>query len=196
MNNPYVGQISIVAFNYAPDGWYECNGDQTSISQNPALYSLLDSTFGGDNKTYFCLPDFRGRIPIGVGTGAGLYPIRWGDSLGTNYEILAVEQIPAHTHTADISSATVSIPATTANGTQTAPATGFNLSTAVGSTSKAEPSYIYSDGEANVSLGNGTVTGGNVSISDTGNSGKFKIMQPSLGLYFAIAGEGVYPPRS
>ena len=78
----FIGEIKMVAFTFAPRGWAECNGQLLSISENTALFSLLGTTYGGDGRTTFGLPDLRGRVPVGVGQGTGLEPVKQGDKTG------------------------------------------------------------------------------------------------------------------
>ena len=99
MSEPFIGQITLVGFNFAPRGWAFCEGQLLSISQNTALFSLLGTTYGGDGRTTFGLPDLRGRVPIGPGTGPGLPSYSWGQKGGADREALAINQMPGHSHT-------------------------------------------------------------------------------------------------
>jgi microcystin-dependent protein len=78
----YIGEVRLVAFNYAPQGWALCNGQILQISQNQALYALLGNTYGGDGRSTFALPDLRGRLPIHTGQGQSLPPFQWGQKSG------------------------------------------------------------------------------------------------------------------
>ncbi len=95
---PYLGQISIVSFGFAPKGWALCNGQLLPINQNQALFALLGTTYGGDGIHTFALPDLQGRVPLGQGNGAGLSPYVIGQTGGEENVTLTIEQIPAHTH--------------------------------------------------------------------------------------------------
>src|SRR4029077_15430303 len=103
--DPFVGEIEIVGFNFAPTGWATCDGQLLAISQNTALFSLLGTQFGGDGKSTFALPDLRGRMAIGQGQGPGLQNFVIGETGGEEQVTLTVAQIPAHTHRAMGSSA-------------------------------------------------------------------------------------------
>lgn len=96
--DPFLGQISLVGFNYAPRGWAQCNGQIMSIAQNTALFSLLGTTYGGNGQTTFALPDLRGRAPMAFGNGAGLTPRDLGEQGGQEAVTLALPQLPSHSH--------------------------------------------------------------------------------------------------
>jgi microcystin-dependent protein len=96
---PYLGEIRAVAFNFAPRDWAFCEGQTLQIDQYTALYSLLRTSFGGDGMTTFKLPDLRGRVPIGVGTGVGLPAYTLGQQVGAAASPLTTANLPAHTHT-------------------------------------------------------------------------------------------------
>ncbi len=100
MSNPYLGEIRMVGFGFAPKGWAACNGQTMPINQNQALFALLGTTFGGDGITTFLLPDFRGRAPIEVGT-----QFTFGQKGGEELHTLVTAEMAGHTHTATASSA-------------------------------------------------------------------------------------------
>ena len=99
MSEPFVGQIQIFGFNFAPKGWAFCNGQTMSIAQNTALFSLLGTTYGGNGQTTFALPNLQSRVPIHFGQGPGLSPYALGQESGTENETLNVTNLPAHNHT-------------------------------------------------------------------------------------------------
>lgn len=102
----YIGEIRPIAFNYAPQGWLICDGSKVSISAYQNLYALIGQIYGGDGVTTFALPDLRGRVPIGMGTGtSALTPRTIGQLLGAETVKLDVPTIPAHTHSLQVSSA-------------------------------------------------------------------------------------------
>src|SRR5215213_5449370 len=98
MSEPFVGEIRIVGFNFAPRGWAMCNGQILPIAQNTALFSLLGTTYGGNGQTTFALPDLRSRVPIHFGQGPGLSNYDLGQVSGTESDTLIVNNLPAHTH--------------------------------------------------------------------------------------------------
>ena len=93
MAEPYFGEIKIVGFDFAPKGWAVCNGQVLPIAQNQALFSLLGTTFGGDGRTTFALPNLQGRAPVHVGKEVPL-----GQSAGEEHHTLTIEEMPAHAH--------------------------------------------------------------------------------------------------
>lgn len=94
---PFIGEIKIFGFNFAPQNYQLCNGQIVSISQNTALFSLLGTTYGGNGQTTFALPDLRGRMPIGQGQGSGLPDYMMGEVSGTTNTTLTTANLPAHT---------------------------------------------------------------------------------------------------
>lgn len=104
MGTPYIGEIRMVSFPFAPRGWAQCNGQAMPINQNQPLFSLLGTTFGGDGRTTFLLPDFRGRTPLEPGTQAGnVY--NWGQRAGEELHTLVQNELPLHSHVPQASGA-------------------------------------------------------------------------------------------
>src|SRR3954466_13993392 len=99
MATPFIGQISLFGGNFAPRGWAFCNGQLLAISQNTALFSILGTTYGGNGQTTFALPNLRGRMAIGAGTGPGLGAVQLGEQGGTSSVTLTLSNLPAHAHT-------------------------------------------------------------------------------------------------
>ncbi len=95
---PFIGQILAVGFGFAPRGWAFCDGQLLPIAENTALFSLIGTTYGGDGRTNFALPDLRGRAPIGMGRGLGLTPRDLGERSGAEIVNLVEQQMPTHTH--------------------------------------------------------------------------------------------------
>jgi microcystin-dependent protein len=98
MSQPFIGEIRMVGFNFAPQGWATCDGQLLSIQQNTALFSLLGTQYGGDGVTTFALPDLRGRVAVHQGQGPGLSPYTIGEVTGTEAVTLIQSEIPAHQH--------------------------------------------------------------------------------------------------
>jgi len=177
---PFLGQISMFGFNFAPRGWAFCNGQLLSISSNTALFALLGTIYGGDGRTTFALPDLRGRIAMQHGTGPGLSSHSIGQRTGAENLILTVNQMPSHTHAA---TSNVSIGVSDEDGT-TNEAAGNILANTVNN------NY---GGTANGQLGG--VTNG-VTNANTGGNQAFSNMQPFLAINFSIALQGVFPSRN
>ena len=108
MSNPFVAEIRIFRFNFAPKGWAFCDGQLMAISQNTALFSLLGTTYGGDGKSNFALPNLQGSVPMQQGQGPGLSLRDLGESAGEDSVTLLTSEMPAHTHTAQADVATTS----------------------------------------------------------------------------------------
>src|SRR5579872_2527655 len=113
MSQPFVGQISFFGFNYAPQGWAQCQGQLLPIQQYAALFSLLGTQFGGNGTTNFALPHLRGRLPVGKGQGPGLQDYQMGESGGVETVILNASMVPGHSH---------GLPALAGNGNTNIPA--------------------------------------------------------------------------
>jgi microcystin-dependent protein len=178
---PFIGQIMPVGFNFAPRGWSLCDGQLLAISQNTALFSLLGTTFGGDGRTTFALPDLRGRAAVHVGTGPGLTPRRWGERSGTEVNYLNVTQLPSHNH-----AAAINIGGDTALSDQGA-GRYFSNEARGG----ADALDIY-DGVK----GTGQMASDAVITGNTGGGQSVNNMQPWLGIYHCIAMTGLFPSRS
>src|ERR1041385_6732128 len=151
MAEPFLSEIRIFSFNFAPKGWALCNGQLLPINQNQALFSLLGTTFGGDGRVNFALPDLRARTPIHVGSGFTL-----GQKGGESSHTLSISELPTHTH---------SLQATSVDGTQPVAATGLPA--------KAAPANPYL-APANLSALNAG------SVTNTGGSQAHLNMQPFL----------------
>jgi Microcystin-dependent protein len=106
--DPFVGEIRLLPYTFAPLGWQDCDGSLLSISENDALFALIGTTFGGDGVTTFGVPDLRGRLPVHMGTGAGLGTYSLGEMAGTETVTLTSAQMPAHTHVAAATNAVAS----------------------------------------------------------------------------------------
>ena len=105
MSDPFMGEIRLVSFNFAPQGWAMCNGQFLPINQNQALFSLLGTTFGGNGQTTFALPDLRGRAPIHSGSGHTL-----GEKAGEQAHTVTIGELPTHAHTAQANSGNATTP--------------------------------------------------------------------------------------
>ncbi len=110
MADPFLSEIRLFSFNYAPSGWAMCNGQLLPINQNQALFALLGTTYGGNGQTTFALPDLRGRVPIHVGNGHSL-----GERAGEHAHTLSIAELPTHTHVANAASNDASMDAPAGN---------------------------------------------------------------------------------
>lgn len=191
-SDPFIGEISLVAFSYAPDGWALCDGRLLSVSQYGALYSLIGATYGGDGVSTFALPDLRGRAAVGAGAGQGLSPISLGSYLGQESVQLLQSQLPAHTHAASFNSGGVRPVGYSGSASLTDP-TGAVPANPVGEGGVPLPAFA-SAAEANAGLAPLPVQG-QVTVSPTGAGQPLNLRNPALGLNYIIALAGVFPPR-
>lgn len=172
MSEPFVGEIRSFGFNFPPTGWAQCNGQLLSIAQNTALFSILGTTYGGDGKSTFALPNLSGSLAMGAGQGSGLSLRNLGETGGEVTVTLSAQQIPPHSHPAN---------ANPGNGNQATPVGNFWAQDAGGSKE-------YGDvGPAQMAAGAIGTAGGGQSHSN---------LQPYLVLNYCIALQGIYPPRS
>lgn len=179
---PFIGQIMMFAGNFAIRGWAKCDGQLLPINQNEALFSILGTTYGGDGRTTFGLPELRSRVPMHAGTGPGLSTYRLGAKGGTETTTLNETQLPSHTHAV---TSDVSIGVTDEDGT-TNEANGNVLANTVNGNYKA--------GAANGQLGG--VSSVAATSTPTGGGQAFPNSQPFQCVNFLIALVGVFPSRS
>lgn len=172
--DPFIAEIRVFGFNFAPRGWAECNGQLMSISQNTALFSLLGTNFGGDGKVTFGLPNFQGGAAIGQGEGPGLSPYYIGEEGGVPNVTLLESEMPNHTHQALGTREPAEIQA---------PGPDRTLA-------RSAPGYAY---QGNISTN--LVRMDPQSTRLVGGNQPHNNMPPSQVLKFCIALQGVYPPR-
>jgi len=181
MSSPFVGEITIFAFNFAPTGWAKCQGQLLPISQNTALFSLLGTMYGGDGKSTFALPDLQDSVANCVGQGQGLSNYDQGQVGGSPTVTLLTSEIPAHNH---FFSATTNAGTTVASA-QNQPGLGQT-----GTKINSFNANIY-----NTNAASATQPMSPLAISIAGGSLPHNNMQPYLTLNFCIALQGVFPPR-
>lgn len=171
MADPFVAEIRIFPFNFAPKGWAWCDGQLLPLSQNTALFSLLGTTYGGDGKSNFALPDLEGRAPMHPGQGPGLSLHDLGETGGSETVTLLESEIPAHAH---------AVAASEGDGLERVP-TAQMLATGIGiSLYNAPGALAMLAPEA---------------LAPAGGDQPHNNMQPYLTFYFNIALQGVFPPR-
>lgn len=173
--DPFVAEIRIFPFNFAPKGWAFCDGQIMPLSQNTALFSLLGTTYGGDGKSNFALPDLQGSAAMHPGQGPGLSLHDLGETGGTETVSLLESEIPVHAHT---------LMASTTPGNNSTPNAGVALARTVGATP-----YLPASGAVLTQLDPNTLT-------PAGGDQPHNNLQPYLTFYFNIALQGVYPPRT
>jgi microcystin-dependent protein len=175
---PFIGQISLFGFNFAPRGWAQCNGQLLPIAQYQALFSLLGTTYGGNGTTTFGLPDLRGRLPMHV---SAAHP--QGETSGAEQVTLTVAQLPPHSHPVN---ATANLACASGAGTADIPTGNIPAGSAT------DENY------AAASAANGAMAPLNVSgtVGNTGGGQPVPILPPFQVLNYCIALEGIYPSRS
>jgi microcystin-dependent protein len=180
--DPFIGEVVLFAGNFAPRGWALCEGQLLAINANQALFSILGTTYGGDGRTSFALPDLRGRMATQQGTGPGLPTVSLGEKGGTPTNTLTVNQLPPHNHGV---SGDVKLPVS-ANAVDSDDPAG----TYRGSTGSDSYSSSPSTGEYAGALEN------SLSTLNTGSGQSVNNMPPFLGLNYIIALVGTFPSRN
>lgn len=175
MADPFVAEIRIFPFNFAPRGWAWCDGQLLPLSQNTALFSLLGTTYGGNGKSNFALPDLHGRAPLHPGQGAGLSLHFLGETGGSDTVSLLESEIPSHSHTlrASIDPADLTVPSPNRSLASSLGDTAYNTVTNANLTMMAPET-----------------------VSPAGGDAPHNNLQPYLTFYFCIALQGVFPPRT
>jgi microcystin-dependent protein len=183
MSQPYIGQIMIFGGSFAPQGWAFCNGQTMDISQNDTLFNLIGTTYGGDGRTTFNLPDLQGRVPVHIGQGPGLSNYNIGDKAGVESVTLTTPQLPAHNHQ-------VAVVTGTTQGNTSTP--GFQSNSVLAdefqSQANAAFAYVANNGTNQVALGTKT-------IGLTGGSQPHENRQPFLAINYIISLFGVFPSQ-
>ncbi len=168
MAEAFLGEIKVISWNFPPKGWTFCNGQLLPINQNQALFALLGTTYGGDGRTNFALPNLQGRVPIHMGNG-----FTEGEAGGQTAHTLSISELPIHTH---------SINASSDAGSTTVPSTDKILASSLNQTYRAPDAALTSFLPS--------------SISNVGGSQPHENMSPYLVLNFIIALQGIFPSQT
>lgn len=169
MSDQFVAEIRMFGFNFAPTGWAQCNGQLLPLSQNTALFSLLGTTYGGDGKSTFALPDLQGNVPLQPGQGQGLSLYDLGQMSGTEFVTLLNSEIPLHTHTFSASEELVNENNVTAN--------------------------LFGAGETRYGASANVVQMAPQALTPAGSSFPHNNMMNYLTVNFCIALQGIFPSR-
>jgi microcystin-dependent protein len=177
-----MAEIRMFAGNFAPRAWFFCQGQLLSIAQNTALFSLVGTTYGGDGQVTFGLPDFRGRVAVGTGNGAGLPSVVLGEMAGTPTTTLLSINLPAHNHqvTGNVTPRASGDLGSAESPESAFPAGGNNGSKPYSATADTTMQAIQI----------------NLPTTVAGSSAPVSIMQPYLGMNYIICSEGIYPSRN
>jgi microcystin-dependent protein len=170
MPNPFLGEIRMFAGNFAPRDWASCDGQLLPIAQNSALFSILGTTYGGDGRTTFGLPDMRGRVPVGEGTGVGLAQVRLGERGGAEDVTLSAPQMPSHTH-------------------------ALNGSSAMGNAADATNAVSAVNSEMSYSTTAPDIQFNSLAVGAAGGTTPVDLHQPFVSVNFIIALQGEFPSR-
>ncbi|MEM7220635.1 MAG: tail fiber protein [Pseudomonadota bacterium] len=171
---PFIGQVQSFGFGYPPRGWLKCEGQLLPIASHTALFSIIGTIYGGDGRTTFGLPDLRGRVPRGEGTGPGLGNVRLGERGGQESHQLTTNELAGHSH------------ALSANAASGAGEIGSPSDAVVLGSNDAHQHFTTSANE----------TMGPVATAPSGGNAAFEVLGPSLGSNWCIAIDGQYPSRS
>lgn len=174
MADPFVAEIRIFPFNFAPTGWALCNGQLMPISQNTALFSLLGTTYGGDGRTTFALPNLQGMAPLQQGQGPGLSLYDLGQAAGTDSVTLLTSEMPSHSHSVGVNSNP---------GNLQSPASNLILG-------RSQRANAYQDNTTQ-----NLVTMNANALSVAGGSLPHNNLMPYLTVNFCVALQGIFPPR-
>jgi microcystin-dependent protein len=180
MSEPFLGEIRMVGWNFAANGWALCNGQLMPISQYQALFALLGTTYGGDGITTFALPNLQGRVPIHQGTGVGLSPYTIGQSSGSENITLLANQMPTHNHLMGVSN----LPGTVSDPTNAILAQG---NSGAGRSPVPVSNYVSTAAAGTLAP---------AAISSSGGNQPHSNIQPFLCINFIIALNGIFPSRN
>ncbi|MEX1033826.1 MAG: tail fiber protein [Cellvibrionaceae bacterium] len=175
MSDPFIGEIRMFAGNYAPESWALCDGSLLSIAAHDALFSLIGTTYGGDGQSNFALPDLRGRLPMGQGTGPSLTPRTMGEHFGTETVTLTERELPAHNH--------VFTATTTA-------ATGANPDGNLFADTGNDTLYVPDPPSPDLKTMNAKT------VANAGTSQPHDNIMPSVAMNYIICLNGIYPSRN
>lgn len=212
----FIGEIRMFGGNFAPRGWALCDGQLLAISQNTALFSILGTTYGGDGRTTFALPDLRGRLAMHAGTGPGLSTRKLGARTGLETNTLNINQLAFHNHLAGVSSltgtgaitgtATMTVDTTSDNSTSVSNNPNGKILTVADDSAGDQANYVSTGTEDGAlpsepvdftnTMVNINAIGGTITVGNTGNQQPLNNLQPAEVVNFIIQLYGIYPSRS
>ena len=187
MAEPYIGQIILVAFNFAPLAYVPCDGRMLAIAEYDTLFNLIGTTYGGDGQTNFAVPDLRGRVPIGMGAGPALTARTIGEFAGEETVTLTVNNLPVHSHTIDATNVAAAVACRTGAGNARSPVGNVLAAEAAGTT------MTYAAAAADTAMAGTLATGATAASGPAGSNGAHDNMQPYLVMNYCIAAFGIFP---
>lgn len=197
MAEPFIGEVALYGFDFAPNNWLRCEGQIMQISANQALFSLVGNFYGGDGRSTFALPDLRGKVTMGFGQHPGsLFNYKTGQTSGTETHTMTVAELAQHSHFASFEAdgtTSAKLMVSTDVADQNTPTDGSYLA------KSALPLYRPNAGDGTVVLGGvngGGIIHGDTVLASTGSSKSFNLMQSSLVQNYSIALQGLFPSRN
>lgn len=181
----FIGIVKLFAGTFAPRGWAFCQGQLLPISANSALFSILGTTYGGDGRTTFALPDLRGRVAVGMGQGPGLSDYREGQMGGAETTNLTENNMPSHTHTAKLQ-------VSSANATESQATSGASI----GAPGYPDGRKFTNTSGFNTSSPDVGLNSESVVVGSSGGNQPVENIQPYLAMNYIICLEGIFPPRN
>ncbi|MCF8381848.1 MAG: tail fiber protein [Bacteroidales bacterium] len=167
----YLGDIKMTAITFEQSGWMECNGQLLPISQYSALFALLGTTYGGDGRTTFALPDLRGRVPIHLGNGPGLTSYRQGEKGGVEEVTLTSHHLPTHNH-------------------------GISVNTGAGTTNEPNAAYLANTGNFDKEYATTSTATNTTMVQPAGGNAPIENRQPYVTVRYVICVQGIFPSRN
>lgn len=185
-----MGMITAFGFNFAPQGWAQCNGQQIAIQQNTALFALLGTFYGGNGQTTFALPDLRGRSAIGMGAGPGLSSYNIGQAGGAEQTSMTIANMPQHTHAATANSTSTMI---VVNTTGDAPNPGNKL---LAGSANNPYAPVPTPAPTHTLATQAITTNTTVTNAPMGGSQPISVLSPYLAINYCICVQGIFPSRN
>ncbi len=192
----YIGEIRLFAGHFEPQGWKFCHGQILTVNRYQALYSLIGTTYGGDGRSTFALPDFRGRVPVCQGQSGGNKNYQNGEYGGSENTVLTAKQIPSHNHNAELSETSMALYASEEKATSNTPTSNSCLAQGTFQNQIEAPFYRDQHTSENfVKIKGPRLTSSSAASTTTGTNTPLPNMMPTIAIHYIIAMEGIFPTR-